>query len=152
MNLNREAAGILFYYDGADGREFLLAKRTARTGRGRWGPSGGFRERYDRTLWDTAVRETREEFGDHAEVARALATFSGQGELPHNWLFVIPGLLRFRTYAIELEEKPGLQRWPSRHAVHGFEWSEAAWFSTKQLPGKLGPGLWRPYQIWSGLF
>lgn len=59
--------------DGERGAEILFIRRAQREGdpwSGQMGLPGGHRDREDRTLLDTAIRETREEIGiDLAEIA-----------------------------------------------------------------------------------
>ena len=68
----KQNAGILFYHRGRAGLELLLTRRAIHPGRGWWGGSGGKQSWRDSgDLWRTAVRETREEYGDHPIFLRA---------------------------------------------------------------------------------
>ncbi|MCB1171174.1 MAG: NUDIX domain-containing protein [Leptospiraceae bacterium] len=145
--LHTRNAGILFYHRGAQGIQVLLVQRDLRPGRGCWGGSGGKQEKGESSLWQTALRETREEFGDHDIFALARAPYENTGHEPP---FVDVGapFYHFRLYLIPVAEKPSLLHWPSRLASHSREWSRADWFSILHLPPvwKRLPGLGRAVQ------
>ena len=145
--LHTRNAGILFYSRGVQGVQVLLVQRNLRPGHGCWGGSGGKQERWESSLWQTAVRETLEEFGDHDIFALARASYESVGGEPP---FVEVGapFYHFRLYLMAMAEKPSLLDWPSRRATHSREWYNADWFSIDHLPPvwKRLPGLGRAVQ------
>ena len=116
-------AGILFVNQGDEGPTVLLA---CRRNSGVWSIPGGKRDEGDRNDWDTAVRETREEFGLIPE---------GFDRKPG---LIIPfGFLGFhwRTFVVELAEHPA--SFPD-HSARDFrqEFREACWFPLSAVPPK----------------
>lgn len=134
-------AGILCYVRSSDAIRVLLARRVGSSrnrffsGGGRWGGSGGGVNAGE-SLWEAAIRETIEEFGDHPVLGRALQKFGG--DVPMHWNAGFP-LYHFEVFLLELEEMPG--QWPTPHAADGHEWDRFGWFSLKELPRPLLPGL-----------
>ena len=128
-------AGILYVNEGKKGADILLARRR----RSRiWSIPGGAARRGEADLWQTACRETQEEFGA-VPVGRPLFTLSYPlGFFGFDW----------RTYGVEVAPRPDGNRFPDQGSP-GFraEFDAAAWFPVSRLPsrthGLLYPAVWR---------
>lgn len=125
-------AGILFLSSASD---VLLARRKS----GVWSIPGGGAISADQGPWETAWRETAEEFGPVPD------RWSREGSMRYPF-----GLLGFEwtTFVLRLEAPPAIDKFPVRAGTHfHHEFDDASWFSPRRLSGRthwlLFPLVWR---------
>lgn len=131
-------AGVIFYVRSKDKTEILLGKRRIEPDYGKYSLfGGGFSPRKDKTLFDTAMREAREETGFHETAEQALNTCSTNDcclSINFLWLF------KWQTYLVELPHKPDITEWPVQKS-YSYEFSEVHWFDVVKLPENTHGGI-----------
>ena len=154
-------AGILFFHRSSGGFEVLLALRAGRalgwraavaarrprdgffkacfTGtvdwynKGQWSVLGGKVHRGE-SFAVAAAREVTEEASlpPGVSLEKLLAALVRYQPKRFSW-----GFWAWRTFFVELNEKPPLSTWPSRRADDSDEWQECRWVPANALPDPL---------------
>ena len=102
-----EAGVLLLLYPGADGLCIALTRRTERVAnhKGQISLPGGAREPADRSILETALRETKEELGVRPERVEVLG--------PLTPLYIPPSGYRMHPYVAYIAEKPDFRPEPA---------------------------------------
>jgi len=149
-------AGILFLVNDGNNLKILLSKRRQTC---LWSIPGGKQDSRDSDYWDTAVRETCEEFKGLCltpnRSTRSHCTGktrfwpsrhpqnNTEGLIQYEQIFVFSYpfyYFNWKTYVVKLSEKPSVKEFPDKDA-YGFqiEFCDAKWFSIDRMPFLMHP-------------
>ena len=134
-----QGAGMLILNDQ---QQLLLGRRRWGLDRGTWSVPGGGVSRRDAGPWETACRETREEFGQLDALKALYQTPDAQRV---HVRIAIPGLFAFTTYVVRLTSPPPIDEWPHASCLRQ-EFHEVCWFPRKGLPWNTHWGV--RYALW----
>lgn len=122
-------AGILFYRKAPDsaGMEFFLAQRAIQPDLGTWSVPGGTLDSRDKDLFDTAIRETREEiFNTWSDQGLKQALMDGsltKGPV-QKVSFRVPFLYTWDTYTVRVNDSALFDR---KLSLDTYEIMDAGW-------------------------
>lgn len=139
-----EGAGILFVATHQGTPHLLLGRRSHRPHQGQWSIPGGRRSRQDASLFETAIRETEEEFCRGQPIGRVFALSDGADWNEQRFQvapIIVPFVFRWRTYLVPLPNRLSPERIPFNH-----EFQEVDWFPRDRLPSRTHRGV--PYACW----